>query len=122
MNWIAQTFSEFGRSIGLAELDPGPNGLVSLEIGLDRRLDFKVLEEAVLMFLGRPLGADKLLCLRRALDTCHQRHGWSLPVRAGLTRDGRLVFIVRLAAREFRPNTIEQAFDLLSRLHDRVSA
>jgi type III secretion system chaperone SycN len=122
MSWIAHTFEELGRSIGVSRLLPDANGRLSLQIGDDRRLDFHVLEDAVLLLLVRPIERnDRLLTLRRALDACHLRHGWSLPVRAGLSRDGQLVFIARMHASEFRTNTVEQAFDLLTRLHDRVT-
>ena len=121
MSWIAQTLDEFGRSIGLAGLHPDAGGLVSLRIGSDRRLDLRVLEEEVLLLLARPVQViDRLPILRRALDTCHVRHGWSLPVRAGLTRDGQLAFIARLPAREFSLPALEQAYDLLERLHERA--
>jgi type III secretion system chaperone SycN len=120
MSWIAQTFDEFGRSIGLPGLQPA-GGRLSLELGTGRRLDFHVLEDAVAVLLVRPLeGADRLPTLRRALDACHLRHGWALPVRAGLSRAGDLVFITRLPLPQFRPDGVEQALDLLTRLHARV--
>ncbi len=122
-SWIAQTFDEFGRGIGLPGLHPGAGGRLSLRLGARQHLDFQVLDEAVLLLLaGPPERSDKLTALQRALDACHVRHGWNLPVRAGLSRDGRIVFITRLAAREFRPHLVEQAFDLLNRLHERVNA
>ena len=119
MSWIAQTFEEFGRGIGLPGLEPAA-GRLSLSLGTQRRLDFHVLEDAVLMLLIRPLGADRLPAMCRALDACHLRHGWALPVRAGLSRAGELAFITRLPVTQFRPDTVEQALDLLSRLHERV--
>jgi type III secretion system chaperone SycN len=122
MKWIAQTFDEFGRSIGLPGLAPRDGGHISLRIGNDSRLDFRVLDDAVLLLLARPLaGSDRTLAMRRALDLCNLRHGWSLPVKAGLSRDSQLVFIVRVPVREFRPDVVEQAFDLLGRLHEKVS-
>jgi type III secretion system chaperone SycN len=122
MSWITQTFEELGRSIGVPRLMPDANGRVSLRISGDHRLDFHVLEDAVLLLLVRPVeGNDRTVTLRRALDACHVRHGWNLPVRAGLSRDGKLVLMTRMGTSEFRPNTVEQAFDLLTRLHDRVS-
>lgn len=123
MSWIAQTFEELGRGIGVPRLAPDANGRLSLRIGDDRRLDFHVLsDETVLLMLVRGIPDNsRLLTLRRALDACHLRHGWSLPVRAGLSREGQLVFITRMRASEFRSNTVEQSFDLLTRLHDNVS-
>jgi len=120
VSWSAETFGEFGRTLGMPGLLPGADGRLSLQLGADRRLDFQVLEDAVLLILMRPLtGFDRLPAMRRALDACHLRHGWNLPVRAGLSREGQLLFITRLPARDFRPHTIEQAIDLLSRLHER---
>jgi type III secretion system chaperone SycN len=122
MSWIAQTFDELGRSIGVPRLLPDANGRLSIRIGDDRRLDFQVLDDTVLLMLVRPIeGNDRTLAMRRALDACHLRHGWTLPVRAGLSREGQLVFIARLPTAEFRPNTVEQAFDLLTRLHERAA-
>jgi type III secretion system chaperone SycN len=120
MNWIAQTFDEFGRSIGLSGLQPS-GGRLSLQLGAGRRLDFHVLEDIVLVLLVRPLeGVDRLPAMRRALDACHLRHGWALPVRAGLSRAGELALITRLSLPQFRPDVVEQALDLLTRLHERV--
>jgi len=122
MSWIDQSFEEFGRTIGVAGLRPREDGRLSLRIGAEQRLDFVVLEDAVLMLLVRPFqGGERLLALRRAFDACHLRHGWSTNVRAGLTRGGDLIFLATLPAREFRPNTVEQAFNLLARLHERVA-
>jgi type III secretion system chaperone SycN len=122
MSWITHTFEELGRSIGVPRLLPDANGRVSLRIGGAHRLDFHVLEDAVLLLLVRPIEAsNRMLTLRRALDACHVRHGWNLPVRAGLSRDGNLVLMTRVKSADFRPNTVEQAFDLLTRLHDRAS-
>jgi type III secretion system chaperone SycN len=120
MSGIPQTFEEFGRSIGLGGLLPGTGGRLSLRIGPDRRLDFHVLDSTVLLLLVRPFQGAKLLVMRRALDACHRRHGWSLPVRAGLSREGHLVFITRVPAGQFRPHVVEQAIDLLNRLHDKA--
>ncbi len=123
MSWVAQTFDEFGRTIGLPGLSPGARGQVSLRIGDDCRLDFRVLDDAVLLMMVRPFtAADRLLVMRHALDLCHLRHGWTLPVRAGLSRDGQLVLIARLPMHEFRPPAVDQAFDLLRRLHDRIGS
>ncbi|WP_129781718.1 type III secretion system chaperone family protein [Peristeroidobacter soli] len=121
MSWIKHTFEELARSIGVPRLLPDANGLVSLRFSNDHRLDFRVLEDAVLLLMVRSIDShDRLLALRRALDACHLRHGWNLPVQAGLSREGKLVFITRVRTADFRPNTVEQAFDLLTRLHDRV--
>ncbi len=89
---------------------------------MDRRLDFHVLDNRVLLLLVCPLHqGDRLKVMRRALEACHVRHGRSLPVQAGLSRGGHLLFITRLPVTDFRINTLEQALDLLNRLHDDVN-
>jgi type III secretion system chaperone SycN len=123
MSWVARAFDEFGRSIGLPGLHPNTAGRLSLLMAGESRLDFTMLEDRVLLLLLRPLnGASKLLAMRRALDACHVRHGWSLPVRAGLSREGQLLFIAHVPLRDLRPDTLDRALDLLRRLHDRVEA
>lgn len=122
MSLTSHTFEEFGRGIGLPGLRPSPGGRLSLRIGADRRLDFHVLDSCVLLLLVRQLHqSDRLKVMRRALEACHVRHGRSLPVQAGLSRQGQLLFITRLPVTDFRLNTLEQALDLLNRLHDDVN-
>ena len=116
--WIAPTFDEFGRSMGIEGLAPDRDGGLSLLLDGERHLAFQVLDDAVLMLLAQPVGhGDSLGCKLRALALCHLRHGWNLPVRAGLSRDGRLVFMSHIPVRQFLLPVVEQAFDLLTRLH-----
>ncbi|THF57283.1 type III secretion chaperone SycN [Pseudothauera rhizosphaerae] len=123
MSWIDQTFEEFGRAIGVGPLRTGAGGGLSLRLGADGRLAFQVGEEAVLILLAQPLPpGDGLAAKLKALDLCHSRHGWSLPARAGLTKDGQLVFTLRLPAREFRLPLLEQAYEQLRRLHEQARA
>ncbi len=119
MNGIAQTLEEFGRGIGLAGLRTRHDGRVSLRIGAERRLDIHVQADRVLLMLMRPIAQHgRLATLLRALDDCHLRHGRSLRVSVGQSRAGELVFITQLPEADFRPHTLEQALDLLNRLHD----
>ena len=115
--WIAVTFDEFGRGLGIEGLAPDENGSLSLRLGPERRLGFHVADDAVVVLLAAPPGlGDALAGKSRALSLCHLRHGWPLPVRAGRTRDGGLAFLVRIPARQFIVPTIEQAIELLGRL------
>jgi type III secretion system chaperone SycN len=122
MDWLNQAFEEFGRAIGTGPLRIGPNGGLSLRLGDEARLAFQTNDTIVLMLLAKPLPpGDSLAIKQRALDLCHARHGWALPARAGLTREKQLVFMLRLPAREFRLSLLEQAFDLLKRLHEHAA-
>lgn len=121
MNWIDETLEEFGRSIGVGPLRAGPDGGVSLNMGEEGRLSFQIGADEVLVMFARSLAPGSQLTLKlRALELCHRKHGWALPVRAGLSRD-RLVFFCRLPAREFHLPMLEQALELLTRLHDQLT-
>lgn len=119
--WIASTFDEFGRVLGIDGLAPGRDGGLVLDVG-QRQLAFQVLDDAVVVMLATRLPPGDALAVKcRALGLCHRRHGWSLPVRAGLARDGRLVFLVRLPTRQFQLPLLEQAYDLMGRLHQQAA-
>jgi type III secretion system chaperone SycN len=120
--WISSTFDEFGRILGIDGLAPGEGGGLVLAIG-ERQLSFQVLDDAVVVILASRLPPGDALVLKcRALGLCHRRHGWSLPVRAGLSRDGRLAFLVRVPTRQFQLPVLEQAWELMNRLHQQVAA
>ena len=120
--WTAATFDEFGRTLGIEGLAPGETGGLSLRLGHERRLGFQVAGDgAVVVLMAVPAGPGDTLSLKlRALSLCHARHGWALPMAAGLAREGDLVFLTRIPARQFVVSTVEQALDLLIRLHDQV--
>ena len=119
--WIAATFDEFGRGLGIEGLVPDDAGNLSLRLGPERRLGFHAGDDAVVVLLAAPPGlGDPLAQKQRALSLCHLRHGWAMPVRAGRARDGGLVFLVRIPARQFLVPAIEQAIDLLGRLLERA--
>ena len=119
--WISSTFNEFGRILGIDGLVPGRDGGLALTIG-QRQLAFQVLDDTVVVLLAARLPPGDALAVKcRALGLCHRRHGWSLPVRAGLARDGRLVFLVRVPGRQFQLPLLEQAYDLMNRLHQQAA-
>jgi hypothetical protein len=59
--------------------------------------------------------------LERALGLCHFETVDRLRPDAGMTLDGSLVFSVRLDEKSLDVPALEQAFDFLCRLHDRVA-
>ncbi|MQA40702.1 CesT family type III secretion system chaperone [Rugamonas aquatica] len=118
---IASTLEEFGRSIGMDALATDATGTLSLRLGRERRLSFHASNTGVLLMLSAPLAAGNQLETKcRALTLCRLSQGWHLPVRAGLTSDGHLVFTTQLEAREFRLHVLEQACELLGHLHDQI--
>jgi type III secretion system chaperone SycN len=119
--WIAATFDEFGRGLGIEGLAPDARGRLSMRLGAERTLELRAADDAVVVLLAAPPSHGDALAERsRALGLCHLRHGWPMPVRAGRTREGGLVFLVRIPARQFLVPTLEQAIELLGRLLDRA--
>ena len=118
MNSIEQTFAEFGHSLGIERMAPGPNGGITLQLGQDQLLAFQTVSGGVLMLLEAPLPPGDTLAVKlRALSLCHWRHAWPLAIQAGISRSGSLVIALRLPERDFRLPGVEQALDLLIRLH-----
>ena len=73
--WIASTFDEFGRVLGIDGLAPGRGGGLVLDVGL-RQLAFQVLDDAVVVMLATRLPPGDALAVKcRALGLCHRRHG-----------------------------------------------
>jgi type III secretion system chaperone SycN len=115
--WIAATFDEFGRGLGIEGLAPDSHGRLSMRLGAERVLELRVADDAVIVLLAAPPGhGDPVAERSRALALCNLRHGWPMAVRAGRNRGGGLVFLVRIPARQFLVPTLEQAIELLGRL------
>lgn len=122
---ISPTLAEFGRSKGLGDLAMQEGGALSLRLGGQRRLDFHLCEDeqSVLVMLSAPLPAGDTLAIKaRALSLCRLGHGHSMATAAGLTREGHLLLLTQLPAREFRLHALEQACDLLTHLHQQIAS
>ncbi|WP_142848248.1 type III secretion chaperone SycN [Telmatospirillum sp. J64-1] len=117
MSWVAQTIAEFGRSIGIDNLQPDAAGLVQMAFDSGDRLCFEEVEDELLVYLIREVDSHDPALKLRALALCGEIRQWEWPVQAGLRGADRLVFLVRLPQRAVSLNVLEQSLDLLTRLH-----
>lgn len=122
MTWAAGIIAEFGRSIGIEQLSPDPDigGAVQLTFGGDGILGLEPGEDELLIYLARAVPPHDADIKARALAAVGPEQGWTWPVHAGTRGADRLVFLVRLPQSEVTLATLEQALELLTRLHESV--
>lgn len=79
--------------------------------------------DELLVYLSRELDSRGSVKARlsQALRLCHYRYQWPFVVQVGVRRRAQLVFLARLPLREVSLPAIEQALELLTRLHDQAA-
>ena len=112
---------DFGRTLGMPGLAFNQNGVVRLRFEKAGVLSVGKTPRGALLQLVRPLDRFKDGVMERALDLCHPEKVDRLRPDAGMTKDGELVFSVRIDEKAIDLASITNAFDLLSRLHDRAA-
>ena len=110
---------EFGRALGIAGLAFNQNGVVRLDFERTGSLSIEHDDKATILYLARAIDPAKTGVLERALGLCHFERIDRLRPGAGLTRDGALVFWVRLESPDVP--ALQEGFDLLCRLHERAA-
>jgi len=120
MSWTDATLADFGRQLGIDGLAFGPGGFVQFDWRDGAVLGIHRGSEDVSIYLVRQLDYDRPPVLRRALQLCDWRNGWPFAVQAGLRGDAELVFSARLPERDFTLPALEQAVELLGRLHEQA--
>ena len=121
MSWVDDVLSEFGQSMGLPNLAFGEGGVVRLSMERLGHLGIERLADEVLIYLLRSIPVGDPKHLRKALAVCHYNEGHPFMVQTGMRGDDQLVFLVRIPAREFTVQAIEQSIELLDRLHTSVA-
>ena len=123
MNATSEVLTEFGRSLGLAGFRWPDAGMAAFEFDVRGTLYLEERDETLLIYLTRNL--DLRHCgpdlFKTALRLCHYRHQWPYTVQVGLRGESQLVFLARLPAREVTLPALEQALELLTRLHERCT-
>lgn len=122
MNWLDATLSDFGRQLGLADLRFDASGLVQLGFEQDGSLGIERRDEEVLIYLVRPLDYHDDTLAERALKLVERRQGWRFPLQAGSLPGQRLLLLTRLPHRAFTLPALEEALQLLDRLHKQLAA
>lgn len=118
---LAGVLNEVGISLGLPGLAFSRDNIAALQLGEADTLFFERLGEGVLMSLSRPLPPHRPDIAVQALRLCAPGRGWPLPVRAGLSRDNRLVFSLRFTERSFSVTGVSQCLTLLRGLQEQAA-
>lgn len=121
MSPVSEVLTEFGRSLGLTNFRWPESGTAAFAFDARGTLYLEERDETLLVYLARNLdlhrrGPDPF---KNALQLCHYRHQWPFVVQAGLRDEAQLVFLARLPVREVTLPALEQALELLTRLHER---
>lgn len=121
MSYIEQTVAEWGRGLGMDRLQFNSDGVLSLAsdalgaLFIERRDD-----DAVLIYLVRPLDRASGEAYARALDSCHWRHNLPYIATPALRHDQNLLFAVHLSDSQCDLPTLERVISLLDELHREV--
>lgn len=117
---MESTVAAFGQSLGMDDLRPDGNNLVSLQFEQRGQFCLEGAGDTLLVYLIRPIQSYQTGIYREALRLCHYRQGHPLSVQAGLKGEDALVFLVRLSEAQCSLPNLERAMDLLTRLHEQV--
>lgn len=127
MTWVHETLADFGRQMGLPDLDFGQHGVAQLQLESGGLLAVEPVQRGdaaeVLVYLGRPLGWDAAPLLRRAAQRAHHSEAGAWPVQLavrGDSPDALLLALVRLPEREFTLQALGQAVDYLGRWFEQL--
>ncbi len=122
MDWIASTLAEFGRQIGIDNLQADDEGRLSLQFESGGQLSIEQIERSgqdeLLIFWMTPVGYQAGTWVRAALVRCHDEGLTAWPVQVGLRGSGpdtMGLLLVRTPARGFTPQTLGQAVEHMSR-------
>ena len=121
MEWVNNAIDNFCESAGL-ESSFETTGRIQLLFEQSGLLNIEIVREDLLLFLTRNLDwhqRDK--CQYHALKLCSYEHGWPFLIRAGMLGEESLVMTAAIPLNDVTLPTIEQAFNLLSRLHDEIA-
>lgn len=122
---IGPVIDAFAHGLGLTDFSwSGGRGMAVFAFDRRGTLYLEEHPEGLLMYLSRDLDTRESVCARltQALRLCHYRHNWPFVVQAGLRDASHLVFLVRLPLAEVTLPALEQALDLLTRLHDQTAS
>ena len=124
MNATADLLSAFGQALGLADFRWPADGLAAFAFDQRGLLSLEVIDQTLLVYLSRDcdLRSDARTPLAAALRLCHYRQRWPFTVQCALREESQLVFLIRLPLATVTLPELEQALDLLTRLHEQVAA
>jgi type III secretion system chaperone SycN len=122
---IGPVIDAFAHGLGLTEFSWSAHQGVAV-FAFDRRGTLYLEEhpEGLLMYLSRDFDTRESVRARltQALRLCHYRHNWPFVVQVGWRDASHLVFLARLPLAEVTLPALEQALELLTRLHDQTAS
>ncbi|AQS40631.1 type III secretion chaperone SycN [Shewanella psychrophila] len=122
MDWINSAVDEFCRISGVVS-DFSASAIVQLSFEQRGLLNIEVVQEHLVLFLIRDLEwHHRSEAQVKALRLCHIGQGWPYMVRSGMLGQESLVLSASIPVKDVTLPMIEQAFGLLSRLHDEIEA
>lgn len=101
MPLIDRTLAEIAESLQLPAFGFNRNGVAALRLGETDLVSFERWDDGVLVSVARPLPPHRRGTAEKALRMCGKEGGLAFPVRAGLTKDGRLALMVWFSERAF---------------------
>ncbi len=120
---LQSAVEEFGQRLGMPALAVENEGVTALDISGVGRLYLEISSksghEELLAYLTRPVPPHDRNVARRALDYCHYRHAWPLPLWAGMHKDN-LVVLTRFSEREATGQALENAAIFLAESLNRI--
>jgi len=122
MDWIKSAVDDFCHIVGV-ESDFSASAIVQLSFEQRGLLNIEVVQEQLVLFLTREMewhGRSET-CIK-ALRLSHINQGWPFLIRSGLLGQESLVLSASIPFHDVTLPMIEQAFGLLSRLHDEIEA
>jgi type III secretion system chaperone SycN len=129
MDWIADTLTDFGRQLGIDNLQADAEGRLSLQFDNGGLLSVEQVQRAgqdeMLVFWMTPVGYQAGAWVRKALARCHEAGDSRWPVQVGLRSGGpdtQGVLLDRTPARGFTPQALGQVMDLLRRWRETLRA
>jgi len=116
MNWVNQTLMEFGRGIGIQQLQFDDKRVVQLQLQSGLRLAIEHIDERMLIYVIHMLAFEDEIFKLRALQAADFRRGGAYPLQIGLAGSGvesTLVVLTRLPERRFTLPELNSALDYL---------
>lgn len=118
MALIESTLQELAASFQLPALEFNRNGVAMLRLGERDTVSLEKQDNGVLLSVARQLPPHRPGIAEKALHLCDPASGAPVPMRAGLTKDNKLVFITRFGEREF---TLTEAVRCITAMREALS-
>jgi type III secretion system chaperone SycN len=129
MDWIADTLADFGRQIGIDQLQADPEGRLRLQTDGGSELAVEQVlrdgQDELLVYWTLPVGYQAGAWVQAAFARAHEEAPARWPVQVGLRSGGpdtQGVLLVRTPARGFTPQALGQVMDLLRRWREALRA